>query len=247
MAETLELEQRMKDIIWESVGFTPLDELFHLVNRYSLTKQVGIVDPEKLENYIKDNIIELTINIDGRVKPNLPTDSLWHATYAFRVTAVLAQGLELLAGSKDGYELDNGDLWPKIPYPGSLPENDPLTKQECIYLAVAPEHAVFKRGRFKGVSVLEIDPSNNNLIPVDTRGRPIEGDEDLIKEQFRYGTVDLGTHTPIHPDSIKRAYIHENDKSNLTPPLDSRITFENPKSPKQWNRVIAEHYAMTKG
>ncbi|MCH8003700.1 MAG: hypothetical protein IH934_03625 [Nanoarchaeota archaeon] len=246
MAEVLEIEESVKDVIWEALGFTPLDELFSYV-RYKLPKRAGIVDPEKLENFISNYMSELVVFEDGFVKPKLPSDSLWHATYAFRIPDVLAKGLELLAGSKDQYEQDHGDLNPVFQYSGFPPQKDPLTNEKCIYVAVAPEHAVFKRGPSNGIAVLEIDPSNNKFIPVDTRGRPIEGHEDLITEQFRYGTVDLGTYTPVNPDNIKRAYVHENDMNQLGPTTDPRITSVYPLSSKQWNRVVAEDYARLKG
>jgi len=246
MAEVLEIEESVKDVIWEAVGFTPLNELFFNV-RYKLPKQAGIVGPEKLENFIRNYIPELSIHEDGFVRPNLPENSLWHATYAFRVPNILAEGLELLAGSKDQYELDHADINPIFQYSGFPPQKDPLTNEKCIYVAVAPEHAVFKRGPSKGIAVLEIDPSNNEFIPVDTRGRPLIDDKDFIRKQFEYGVVDLGTYTPVHPDSIKRAYIHNNDIGHLTASVDPRITSVSPNSPNQWNKVITEYNAMTKG
>jgi len=229
--------EEVKDTILNELGFLQLGQLYAQI-KYNLPRQTDIESPEILEQFIRDYMGDVLTFEGGIVKPRLPSNTLWYAESVINVPTVLTEGLSPSLTYSD-HEFSE-DLIPR-------PDLDlgPAEVKPCVFMAMQPGYATRTRGRPDpvNVSVVEIDSSGYSTQPVDRDGMPSDLD---VAMKLKSGTADIGYHGKIDPEDIRRIFIHNGSKGLFGTSIDERVIFVEPKSNKQWNRVIAEHYAQQK-
>jgi len=230
-----------KDVIWRQLDSYPgnidakVEALFFFTKGMTPIKQAGIDSPEKLEQYIKDEMEGVSVE-NGSLRVNLPPNSLWHATDTPNLPSILTYGLEPSTGDKD-----NDYIRSQIE-PGKEYEFAPPT----VFMALHPTYAAYWKGISDyPLSLLEVKPSNRTH-PVDNHGFTLK-DRKLIRQKLGSGTLQMGSYDLIDPDDIKNVYVDARSQIDLLTINDPRIILvDSAMSAGLWNRVVAENYAKIK-
>jgi len=183
-----------KDLLWGRLDWgRRTRDLFDELKRYRGTDVSALKTVEEFEAFLRSTVGDYLIIYRDTVRPNLPPDSLWHATPASKLPSILADAL-LPTG---------GEIIPEYGI--------------CVFLAQHPNYARFKGGKSEEpIVMLEINrtylrTNGSNLRPVDTRGHPLTFSKDsLVLARARNGQLEIGHFGRLETGAIRRIYMDEN-------------------------------------
>lgn len=249
-----------QDVVWERVDY--VDTVASLYQRIKGSEEFSSVpDVNNFVRLLQEQMAGKLVIENGLVMPNLPRGKLWHVTNADRLPSILEKGLEPQA--EDQYE--PAGLKPVNLESTDLMHEGEYTSLPCLFFAMHPNYAVFKKGR-RGTSeeiltLLEIDwpvlkSRGYKLFPVyPSDGYPINRlspipDLENALEKGIHGNLEFGCYETLQPDPLVITGIFVDRRATRTQyprfrvvEVDTTKGLSADASGKGWNRAVVEYYS----